>query len=151
MDLYIWTSVEYNIIFIGASVPTLKPLFKGVSMFSKSGSRSTGYRLSQGRPKTSSHPQSSNKPESWEFSNFNGFKKDKGDSSSEENILPATNYSGLGAGQDIKKTTVITIDREDGGSISSKGDRITTAYDPQEHRRAPSTEPSSSWAGGQAV
>lgn len=149
MGLYIWTSVEYNIVFIGASIPTLKPLFRGVRMFTKGSSRSAAYQFSQSRQKTTSHVQSHSKSETWEFSNFNSFKKDKGDSSSEENILPSANYTGAGPGQDIKKTTVITIDRDDGVSLSSKGEPIT--YESQEHRRAPSTEPSTTWIGGRAV
>ena len=148
VGLYIWTSVEYNIIFIDSSIPTLKPLFRGVKMINKSSSRGAAYRFSNQVAKSSSHAQPSYKGESWEFSQFTTGKRDKGDSSSEENILPPGHYRGLSSHQDIKKTTVITIDREE-GSVSSHGEPV--AFEAQERGRAPSTEPPPSWTGNHAV
>ncbi|KAI9689137.1 MAG: hypothetical protein M1822_000875 [Bathelium mastoideum] len=148
--LYIWTAVEFNIIFIDSSIPTLKPLFRSVRMFNKSSSRGGTYRLSAPVNKSSTHAKPAYRRDSWDFSpssHFNGFKKDKGDSSSEENILPPGHYSSLSASQDIKKTTVITVDRED-ASLSSHGDAVQS--EAQEHGRAPSTEPKA-WAGGHAA
>ena len=117
-------------------------------MFTKSSSRSRAYQLSQTGPKSSSHARPTYLPNSWDFVNFNGTKKDKGDYSSEENILPPDNYRGARGEQDIKKTTVITIDRDE-DNLSAKGE--PEPLETRGGRRAPSTEPPTAWHASHAV
>ncbi|KAL9070777.1 MAG: hypothetical protein Q9157_005702 [Trypethelium eluteriae] len=147
VGLYIWTAVEFNVVFIGASISTLKPLFKGVKMFSRTSSRPVGYQLSRTGQKSSSHAHPSYKPESWSFSQLNSSKRDKGDSASEENILPPENQHRSGNGQDIKKTTVITIDRRN-SNFNPTPEPVR--FESVERGRAPSTEPPAAWNGSHA-
>ncbi|KAI9700891.1 MAG: hypothetical protein M1820_006652 [Bogoriella megaspora] len=144
VGLYIWTSVEFAVVIIAASIPTLKPLFRG-RMFNKSSSKGNAYKLSH-TPNKPSRNQSY-KSAGWDFGTFDTVARHQGDSSSEQNILPADNYTDLCA-QDIRKTTVITVDREN-GSMGSAGE--SRKFGSRQESREPSVEPPRLWAEGHEV